>query len=802
MTVYNKIFTLSQLTEGTDIRSINDSSYFSTAMNAVTLGDVNGDGFLDFAFSSRSRQQGQDETYSKLHVIFGTQDGVPSDVDLNNIDESEGFTITISNPASTIGLSIRSIGDYNEDGFDDFMFSTSIYGNDPFGNGNSYLGNKIVIFYGGDEIPNLMDFNNLPEEYAEYGSGYSFGGHTSGGADFNGDSNIDTVSSSYRLGIFEPEKRAFVNLGDQSYEFIVPKKRHGNFEANFVGDVNGDGRADIAVSSPSIRDVGMRSVSIFFGVSQGETPETNAANLNGTNGFTIQLPSNGALINVSTRSAGDFNGDGIGDLIITAGYASRGNDSDGYNESSRDVFVVFGTNDPSRSDIDLSELDTWEGFQIVPYYDVGKALSVGDFNGDGLDDIAFESRMNPDMPTPVTVLYGTTRILPDYLDLATLNPNEGFSVQFKPNKPFLGLLSGAGDTNGDGNDDIFFQTADGVKLLLGRPSNVGIEGDNYLEGTSAAELIDGEAGHDTILGFAGNDLLTGGIGNDILDGGTGIDTLQGGDGDDVYVIDHENDTLFDSGGRDQLRSDVLSIALWQWTGIEDARLSGFLDLVLAGDDADNSLWGNSGANSLYGNNGSDQIFGGDGADTIVGGAGADALFGGAGNDVIYVDSRSDTVRGGDGDNIMASDNISIDLNSDNFDVFHAALFGTRKLNLTGNNGGNALYGNDARNVIRGGGGVDGLYGNGGSDTLIGGNGIDFFVLDTGYGQDRVKDFKATGRAHDRVDVRDIKSIKNFADLQKNHLRQIGDDVVVVAGKDRLILENTDIDNLTQSHFLI
>jgi Ca2+-binding RTX toxin-like protein len=141
--------------------------------------------------------------------------------------------------------------------------------------------------------------------------------------------------------------------------------------------------------------------------------------------------------------------------------------------------------------------------------------------------------------------------------------------------------------------------------------------DNYLVGSSGADLIDGLAGDDTLDGGNGLDTLIGGLGNDHLNGGAGNDSLTGGDGQDILNGDLGNDSLFGGAGNDVLQ------------------------------DVD-------GANLLDGGDG-DDFLGGGAANTLDGGAGNDTLYGdggtwsgGTGNDnYVFV--------GYDGENVAISD---------------------------------------------------------------------------------------------------------------------------------------------------
>jgi len=71
-----------------------------------------------------------------------------------------------------------------------------------------------------------------------------------------------------------------------------------------AGDVNGDGHDDVIVA------VGIGSVRVVFGPTQGNNGVLNVVSLNGATGFAI----NGD--GPHTSAAGDVNADGIADVII------------------------------------------------------------------------------------------------------------------------------------------------------------------------------------------------------------------------------------------------------------------------------------------------------------------------------------------------------------------------------------------------------------------------------------------------------------------------------------------------------
>ncbi|MEM9388508.1 MAG: hypothetical protein AAGA68_25930 [Pseudomonadota bacterium] len=117
---------------------------------------------------------------------------------------------------------------------------------------------------------------------------------------------------------------------------------------------------------------------------------------------------------------------------------------------------------------------------------------IGDFDGDGIDDIALPPFQLSGTGAPVAVVFGRDDQGPAELDLNSLEPENGGdgSVGVLVDSFYSGCFprtSGAGDVNGDGFDD----------LLIGRPlDRAFVDGFNCDGGNATRELI--------ILGAARN----------------------------------------------------------------------------------------------------------------------------------------------------------------------------------------------------------------------------------------------------------------------------------------------------------
>ncbi|MEO1126026.1 MAG: calcium-binding protein, partial [Cyanobacteria bacterium J06639_16] len=240
------------------------------------------------------------------------------------------------------------------------------------------------------------------------------------------------------------------------------------------------------------------------------------------------------------------------------------------------------------------------------------------------------------------------------------------------------------------------------KLTLGGGSNIrgyGNELDNSLYGNS---------GNNSLYGRAGNDFLDGGSGNDRLDGGTGADTMYGNTGDDTYVVDNEEDYIFDSSGYDTVEASLNNYTLG--TNLEALKLRSTSGVYNGfGNSLDNKLTGNFRGNVLQGNGGDDILFGGGGDDYLFGGSGEDILVG-----VQYTDSNEvDHLYGG--------------TNSDTFQLYYYSGYGYAK---TYGQDGHAVIGDfnrwegDTIAVL----GSEGDYRLGQSENLVGDSALDTAII--------------------------------------------------------------------------
>ena len=215
---------------------------------------------------------------------------------------------------------------------------------------------------------------------------------------------------------------------------------------------------------------------------------------------------------------------------------------------------------------------------------------------------------------------------------------------------------------------------------------------------------------ENLIGGNGNDHLQGTALANLIDGGPGNDTLAGGDGDDTYLVDSSVDQILetgpvpDIGGRDTVHSTATSYTL----PLQVENL-----VLVTG--AITGL-GNALANHLSGNDGP--------VNYLQGGFGADTMTGGDGNDTYYVDHIADSVieinadRATGGRDTVVSTLPSWSLGPHLEDL----ILGAGGITAIGNALGNYLLGNS--------GPVNYLQGGPGNDTMVGGDGNDTYYVDS------------------------------------------------------------------------
>lgn len=436
--------------------SLNGSGYGAAA------GDLNGDDHDDFiAFSPFF---GTVKVFFGGAALFGGGNPDPQ------LDGTDGFTVLIAEGDEI--RSVAGVGDFNGDGTDDIGIRLR----------EQSVQEVVYVVYGRPTgFPAELDLNDLDglNGFKITGSPEldTFGADVNGAGDFNGDNFDDIViGSDGRSGgsgaayvIFggaqqRPTVFDLADLTEESGFKMIGELNGGFFGSNAAnaGDVNGDGLSDLVLA-----DRGIDAAYVVFGRTSGFDKVLNVATLDGSNGFKISSPK-GALFGWTVESAGDINADGLSDVIITDPHkGARG-------VFSGTSYVVFGKAGMRPAELDVTRLNGRNGFTITGTVEqssyVSGAEGIGDFNGDGIEDLRIEvssSFTNFNPSGAFIVLYGREGGVGKSVNLFRLRPDQGVKIT---GGAFDAVYSAArvGDLNEDGYADLY----DGSRLILGGPSRV------------------------------------------------------------------------------------------------------------------------------------------------------------------------------------------------------------------------------------------------------------------------------------------------------------------------------------------
>ncbi|HED52861.1 MAG TPA: hypothetical protein ENJ00_01495 [Phycisphaerales bacterium] len=333
----------------------------------------------------------------------------PAELELSSLDGTTGFVMSGIDALDQSGQSVSSAGDVNGDGIDDLIIGA--FGADPNGVGGA--GESYVVFGRATGFSTSMDLSSLDGT-----SGFIING--------------------------------------------IDREDFSGFSVSAAGDVNGDGIDDLIIGAPGGEPNGNSNAGesyVVFGHMGGFPTSLELSALDGTNGFVLNgtdAYDNSAL---SVSCAGDFDGDGLDDLIIGA----PGGDPNG-SSAAGESFIVFGRMTPFNASMELSSLNGTTGFVIngVDASDNsgGSVSAAGDVNGDGFSDVIIGAPLadpnGVDRAGESYVVFGGPGVgAGGSFELSSLNGTNGFVINGINAVDFSGeSVSGAGDVNGDGLDDV------------------------------------------------------------------------------------------------------------------------------------------------------------------------------------------------------------------------------------------------------------------------------------------------------------------------------------------------------------
>ena len=478
-------------TGGFAMSGIADSDFTGYSVSAA--GDINGDGLADVLVGA----YGATTSTGASYLVYGKSDETPIDL-ANVVAGTGGFVINGAVASGQSGWSVSSAGDVNGDGLADLLIGAPAV--------STSSGATYVVF--GASNLSAINLSNVAAGTGGFvingaAAGYRAGYSVSGAGDVNGDGMADLVVGAYTafsnagasFVVFGKTSNTAVNLsainaGTGGFAMLGTASSRAGTAVSNAGDVNGDGLADVIVAAnAALASAGQAYV--VFGKASGATVSLSTV-IAGTGGFAINgITAGDAGGGMAVSSAGDFNGDGLADLLVGISFTSS---------RAGATYLVFGKTDSNT--LNLSDVAAGTGGFVITApaannYSATSVSAAGDINGDGLADL---------------------------------------------------IVGAVGTFSNGGSSYVIF----GGSQFAAALDFVGNASANTQTGSSAAETFAAGAGDDTLIGNGGADVMAGGTGHDTfvldasnttalqsalgsggntaqlarVDGGGGMDSLQ------------------------------------------------------------------------------------------------------------------------------------------------------------------------------------------------------------------------------------------------------------------------------------
>jgi len=353
----------------------------------ASAGDVNRDGLADVVIGAKGVNSSS-FNFGAAYVVFGSTVHQGS-VDLSGLGRS-GFRIEGETAADFAGAAVGGAGDVNGDGFSDVVVGAGNAGVPGATPGSAY-----VVF--GKADTSSVSLSTL----AATGQGFEIEGAADADlagfsvalvSDMTGDGRSEIVVGAPSVGseagaaylVFGKASSAPVSLsalGAAGFQMNGSMNSQAGRAVAGLGDVNGDGRGDLAVGAPGA-SASNGAAYVVFG--RQSVSALTLESLTASEGYRLGTPPPGVEgVGESVAGLGDLSGDGRPDIAVggtgDADPPGRTNGGAAYA-----AFAPF----PPR-DVDLANLDPM-GFRIIGAAQdfLGRRVAgAGDFNGNGSSDV-------------------------------------------------------------------------------------------------------------------------------------------------------------------------------------------------------------------------------------------------------------------------------------------------------------------------------------------------------------------------------------------------------------------------------
>jgi hypothetical protein len=413
-----------------------DTNDYLGFRNGLTAGDLNGDGALELGVGS---------IYLNEYAAGGLY--------LLDSGDWSAWSGPIGDYAEALIYGERAYGyfsstsqrqgDQDGDGVDDLLLVGTDYFSDLFGEGAGalFFGRDVGLNTSGRGEGDVLFWHTRSNNGAS---------QALGSADLTGDGSDDVVIAEWAdlydqrgyLYLFDGAalSRGEVDLQDSDGCYIYGEQAGDQLGWSVgAGDTDGDGRDELFVGAPGV-DTSGRDVGCVYRL-DGRSELSGNASVSWASSLTIcGTRPDAHLGRGGPAQLADFDGDGALDLVLSAAAENQ-------------VYVFFdagaleGSLDTDAADVTLT---------LESPANLGGAMAVGDFNGDGAPDLAVGAADGLGLGEPVVepgaVLIFSGHTLASGAALLSGDDADLTLSSLSPDLFGLGLL--ALDLSGDGRDDL------------------------------------------------------------------------------------------------------------------------------------------------------------------------------------------------------------------------------------------------------------------------------------------------------------------------------------------------------------
>lgn len=356
-----------RLGQSPTIEYFGEAASDNAGISVAGAGDVNADGFDDLLIGANLNDDGG-ASAGAAYLVLGSATPTSSDL-------ATAIQYTGEAGGNQAGISVAGGGDVNGDGFDDMLIGAHLNNDGGASAGAAYL----VL---GSATPASVNLSTVIQYTGEAagnnaGRGVAIVGDTDRdgradmliGAPINADGGANAGAIYLIVGSATPASASLGAAAPTVVQFTGSGAENAGQSVAGVGDVNGDGFADMLAGAPL--NAGSDAGAAYLILARPGMPP----NTLGVAGIQYTGEAGNDQAGTQVAGAGDVNGDGFADMLIGAPLNSGTDNGAGY--------LVLGSAGPASASLStaIRYLGALNNDTASP------VAGAGDVNGDGLADI-------------------------------------------------------------------------------------------------------------------------------------------------------------------------------------------------------------------------------------------------------------------------------------------------------------------------------------------------------------------------------------------------------------------------------